>query len=181
MHTISGRLCSITLSVWLGKSHKILHPSFSSTESGTCSYHFSLHSRWNFLHSSQWAFFGTLSCLFLYWFFARLGQGLMMCVTLSIFLLQSLQRGISLVLSMLLFTELVLIACSCAMQRKLSVSLFSSPFLNHSHFLLSLSHSISLTNCPYNAFCFHSFSRFSFSFFLTLTMFFSKFSSAVAA
>ena len=80
MHTISGHLCSITSSVWVGKSAKILHPSFSSIESGTCSYHLSLHCRWNLLPSSQWIFFATLSCLFRYWFFARLGQVLMMCV-----------------------------------------------------------------------------------------------------
>ena len=116
MHTIWDRLCSITVSDWIGKSHKILHPSFSSTESGTCSYHLSLHSRWNFVDSSQW----TLSCLFRYWFFARLGQALMMCVTLSTFSLQSLQCAVSLVLSMLYFTELVLIACSCAGQSWIS-------------------------------------------------------------
>ena len=45
------------------------------------------------------------------------------------------------VLSMLCSTEPVLIAGSCETQRRLSVSLFSSPFLNHSHFFLSLQHS----------------------------------------
>ena len=64
VHTISDRLCSITLSVWIGKSHKILHLSFSSFESET--YHLSLHSSWNFLHSSHWIFFANLSCLFWY-------------------------------------------------------------------------------------------------------------------
>ena len=44
MHTISGRL---TLSVCTGKSHKILHPSFSNTESGAYSCHLSLRFRWN--------------------------------------------------------------------------------------------------------------------------------------
>ena len=136
MHTISGHQCSITLSVWVGKFLKISHSSFSSTELGTCSYHLSLYSWWNFFRSSQWIFFATLSYLFWYWFFAGLGQVLMMCVILSTFLLQSLQRGVSLVLSMLYFTELVLIACSCAVQRRLLFSLFSSLFLNNSHFLL---------------------------------------------
>ena len=84
MHTILDHLCSITLSSWIEKSHKILHHSFSSTELGTCSYHLSLHSRWNFLHISQLIFFATLSQLFQYWFFARLGKALMMCVTLSV-------------------------------------------------------------------------------------------------
>ena len=64
VHKISIQVCSITLSVWIGKFHKILHPSFSSTESGTCSYQLSSHSRWGFLGSSQWIFFATLSCLF---------------------------------------------------------------------------------------------------------------------
>ena len=85
MHTISGCLCSISLSVWIGKSHKILHSSFSSTESGRCSYHLSLHSKRNFLNSSHWNFFATLSCLFRYWFFAILGKALMMCDTFNIF------------------------------------------------------------------------------------------------
>ena len=71
MHTISDCLCSITLSVWIEKSRKILHSSFSSTESETCSYHLLLHSRWNFSHSSQMIFFATLSCLFRYQFFAK--------------------------------------------------------------------------------------------------------------
>ena len=109
------------------------------------------------MHCSHRIFFATLSCLFQYWFFARLGQGLM-CVTLPTFSLQSLQHGVSLVLSVLYFTKLVLIACSCAAQRRLPVSLFNSPFLNHTHFLLSLWHSVSLTNCACSAFSFHSFS-----------------------
>ena len=112
VHKISIQVCSITLSVWIGKFHKILHPSFSSTESGTCSYQLSSHSRWGFLGSSQWIFFATLSCLFptlswWYWFFPKLGQGLMMCVTPSTFLLENLKSGFSLVLSILYSTKLV--------------------------------------------------------------------------
>ena len=103
----------------------------------------------------------------------------MMCVILSKCLLQSLQRGVLLVLSILYLTELVLIACSCAAQRRLTVSLFSSHFLNHYHFLLSLWHSVSPTNFPCNTFFFYYFSRFSFfSFLLTLARYFSKLSSA---
>ena len=80
---------------------------------------------------------------------------------------------------MVYFTKLVLIACSCAAQKRISVSLFSSLFLNHSYLLLSLWHAVSLTNCP--TFCFRSFNRFSFfSFLLTLTMYFSKLISAAA-
>ena len=89
---------------------------------------------------------------------------------------------------MLYFTELVLIPCSRAAQMRLSVSLFRSPFLNHSHSLSttpilnrSLLHSVSFTNCPCSAFNFHSFNQFSFfSFLLTWAMCFSKLSSAAA-
>ena len=95
-----------------------------------------------------------------------------MCVKLSLFSWQSLQCGVSVVLSMLYFTKLVLIACSCAVQRRLSVFIFSFPFLNDSHFLLSLWNSVSLTSCPFNTFCFHSSNQFSFfSFLRTLTMY----------
>ena len=102
----------------------------------------------------------------------------MMCVTVSTFSLQSLQIGVLLVLPILFFTELALTAFFAAVQARLSVSLFSYPFLNHSHFLRSLRHYVYLTNCSYSAFSFHSFSRFSFFFFLlTLTVYFSKLSS----
>ena len=69
------------------------------------------------------------------------------CVAFSKFLLQSLECAASLVLPMLYFTELVLITCLCAAQRRLSVSFSSSPFPKHSHFLLSLWHSVSLRGC----------------------------------
>ena len=84
MHAIPGRLCSITWLVWIGKSHKILHLSSSSTESVICSYHLSLRSKWNFLHSRQWIFFATLSWVFRYWFLATLRKALL-CETLSTF------------------------------------------------------------------------------------------------
>ena len=90
----------------------------------------------------------------------------MICVILSQFWLQNLQRGVLLVLSILYLTELVLIACSCAVQRRLSVSLFSSHFLNHYHFSLLLWHSVSPTNCPSNAFFILPFQLVSFLFFL---------------
>ena len=38
---------------------------------------------WNFLHSRHWIFFTALSNLFRYWFFARLGQALIICMKLS--------------------------------------------------------------------------------------------------
>ena len=55
----------------------------------------------------------------------------MMCVTVSTFSSQSLQSGVLIVLSILYFTELVLTAFSAAVQTRLSVSLFSYPFLNN--------------------------------------------------
>ena len=91
----------------------------SSTELRTCSYLSLLHSRRNFLHTR----FFTLSCLFKSWFFSILRQALIMCVTLSTLPLQSLQSRVSLVMLMSCFTELVLIACSCAAQKD-----FQSPF-----------------------------------------------------
>ena len=140
-----------------------------------------LHSRWNFCHFSQWIFFATLSCIFRYWFFARLGKALIICVTLSIFSLQSLQSGVSLVLLILYFTKLVRIACPCAQQRRLLVSLFSSPFLHHSRFLLSLWHSVSPTDCSCSVFAFPFFNRFSFfSFLFTLRMYFFNVCSTAA-
>ena len=72
---ISGCVCWITLLVWIGKSHKILHPLFSSTKSGTCSCHLSIYSRWNVLHSSQWIFFATWSCFFLVLVLCQIREG----------------------------------------------------------------------------------------------------------
>ena len=40
MHAISDRVCSITLRVWIGKSCKILHHSFTSTKTRAYSYMF---------------------------------------------------------------------------------------------------------------------------------------------
>ena len=106
MHTISGRLCSIT-----GRLDRKIPQDLTS---------FILQ---------QWVrnkflpfvitfyvgifcivadgFLATLSRLFQYCFFGRLGQMLMICVKISTFPLQSLQSGVSMVLSMLYFTELV--------------------------------------------------------------------------
>ena len=56
-----------------------------------------------------------------------------------------------------------LLLCSA---KEISSLPFQLPFLNHSHLLLSLSHSSSLRNCPCSAFCFHSFNCFFFLFFL---------------
>ena len=42
---ISGRLASITWSVCIEKSHRILYTSFSRTACGSCSYHFAFVSR----------------------------------------------------------------------------------------------------------------------------------------
>ena len=66
---------SISSSVWNVKFQIILYVSFSSTGSGWCRNHLSLHSISN-LHRSQCNFFPSLLCLFLYWFPARTEQEL---------------------------------------------------------------------------------------------------------
>ena len=91
--TISGRRCSISLSVWIAKSQSIEHLSFSSTSSGWCENYLSSYSISDFLHRSQDTFFPSLSCLFLYWFPARREHELTTWVTLSTFSLQSLHGG----------------------------------------------------------------------------------------
>ena len=92
--TISAFRCSISLSVWIAKSQSILHLSFSSAASGSCENHLSSH----FLHRTQCTLFPSLSCLFLYWFPARTEHELTIWVTLSIFSLQSLHSGDTLLL-----------------------------------------------------------------------------------
>ena len=92
--TISALRCSISLSVWIAKSQSILHLSFSSAASGSCENHLSSH----FLHRTQCTLFPSLSCLFLYWFPARTEPELTIWVTLSIFSLQSLHSGDTLLL-----------------------------------------------------------------------------------
>ena len=92
----------------------------------------------------------------------------MMCVTHSEFLFRILQRGVSLVLLMLYFSELVLIECPSAVQR-FTFSfhcgiLFLSQIVNVALFVSTLS--------------LYWFSFFTYM--LTLTMYFSKLSSAAA-
>ena len=60
---------STTLSRWTLISHRTVTSSFSTTTSGTCSYHFSVCSSPFFLQRSQWTFFTTLSCHLFYSFY----------------------------------------------------------------------------------------------------------------
>ena len=151
MHTISGRLCSIT-----GRLDRKIPQDFASFILQQWVRNkflpFAITFYVGIFCIAAHGFLATLSRLFQYCFFGRLGQMLMVCVKISTFPLQSLQSAVSMVLSVLYFTELVLIAS----QRRLPVFLFSSPFLDHSHFLLSLWHYIYVTNCPWSAFPFHS-------------------------
>ena len=64
--TISGRLARIVRSVWIEKSHNMVTALFSVTGSGLCSYHFSSVSIPYCLHTFQWIYCPTRSCLFLY-------------------------------------------------------------------------------------------------------------------
>ena len=103
------------------------------------------------------------------------------CDTFNIFVANPETWNVTGLLNAISFTELVLIVCSGAAQRRLATYFFIFPFLNHSHLLLSLWHSVSLTNSLCSAFCFHSFNRFPFfSFLLTLAMYLSRLISAAA-
>ena len=85
MHTILGRLCSITLSVWIGKTHKILHPSFSSTESWNMFISFVITFQVGLFAWQLVDLFATLSDLFRYLVFAGAND---VCDTFNIFVLK---------------------------------------------------------------------------------------------
>ena len=81
---ISGRLCLRVLSVYIGKTHKILQSSDSKTFSGLCLYHFSVLLNPHFSHSFQWSILATLSCLIcLYSFCDSFEHSETICATLS--------------------------------------------------------------------------------------------------
>ena len=77
----SGLLASIWWSVCTSKSHNNWLFSFSSTDSGLCSYHLSAWLNSSCLHNSQWIVVPTKSCLFLYSFCASFVHSQMMCIT----------------------------------------------------------------------------------------------------
>ena len=78
-----------------------------------------------------------------------------MWVILSVFSLQSLHSGVSLVLLIEYLMALTCRACSWAAHKVLSVSRLSFPRFSHSHLFLSLVFSFSLKNWLWRAFSFH--------------------------
>ena len=79
----SGLLCSVTLSVWMWKSQRILKDSFSVQGKVLCSYHFSDTLKPLFLEISQYKFFLIQSCSRLYSFWRSLGHSKIIWVIVS--------------------------------------------------------------------------------------------------
>ena len=119
----SGLLARIRWSVCLLKSHRSLCVSFSRTGAGLCIYHLLVWSNLNFLHISQWITLPTQSCLALYSFCSNLLHSLIMWLIVSSLSLHSLHLLFCCVLSILALIWLVLMALSCAVITKYSVSL----------------------------------------------------------
>ena len=126
----SGLLAGIRWSVCMLKSHRSLCESFSRTGAGLCIYHLFVWSNWNFLHISQWINLPTQSCLDLYSFCANLLHSLIMWLIFSSLSPHSLHLLFCCVLSILALIWLVLMALSCAVIRRDSVSLLRFPFLS---------------------------------------------------
>lgn len=122
-----------------------------------------------------------LSCRLLYSFWANFLHSHTVCPTFLPYSPYILQSGDLVVLSILYLKELVLNACFWAAHINASVSTFWCDFLNHSQaFALFVVSGISLINCPYILFSFHSL-RFPFlSFLLNLTLSF-VFSVSIAS
>ena len=126
----SGLLAVIRWSVCISKSHRSLCKSFSRTGAGLCIYHLFVWSNWNFLHISQWITWPTQSYLALYSFCANLLHSLIMWLIVSFLLPHSQHLLFCCVLSILAFIWLVLMALSCAANRRDSLSLLRFPFLS---------------------------------------------------
>ena len=155
--TTSGRLCSITWSVWMLKSQRIFAWSVSSTFSGTWSYHFGTTSIARTWHRTsytnpKWITLANLSCLPLYSVWACTLHSLTMWNTVSSAALHILHIGETCDLSILAFITFVRRDWSCAAVIKPSVSFFSSPLLNHSQVLLLATSSVHLRNRPWSGF-----------------------------
>ena len=78
---------SIILSVCMLNSHCNLAFSLYAIDSTMCLDHLPLHAKWYYPHKRQWTFLLSLSQLFWYWFFAKLGHTLIICVPFSVFFL----------------------------------------------------------------------------------------------
>ena len=126
MYVLAGTRWSVCMS----KSHRRLCMSFSKTGAGLCIYHLLVWSNLNFLHISRWITLPTQSCLVLYSLCANLLHSLIMRLIISSLSQHSLHLLFCWVLSIFALIWLVLMALSCAVIRRDSVSLLRLPFLS---------------------------------------------------
>ena len=126
----SGLPAGIRWSVCMLTSHRSLCVSFSRTGAGLCIYHLFVWSNWNFLHISQWITLPTQSCLALYSFYANLLHSLIMWLIVSSMSPHSQHLLFCCVLYILALIWLLLMALSCAVIGRDSVSLLRFPFLS---------------------------------------------------
>ena len=132
----SGLLSNISWTVYIVKSHSILHSSFSLTISSLCSCYIFFTSLPFFLRISQLIFVLNQSSRLLHSFWANLLHLVNTWFThLSMFLL------------------LALITCSCAAIIKAPVFLFKHPFLSHPYQSSLILPVVCLINCPGSCFC----------------------------
>lgn len=81
-------IVSIILSVCMLKSHCNLAFSLYAIDSTVYAIdHLPLHGKWYYPHKRQWTFLLSLSQLFWYWLFSKLGHTLLICVSFSVFFL----------------------------------------------------------------------------------------------
>ena len=111
--TKSGLLCSDRWSVKIMTYHKIVHCSFFTTVSDSCSYHFSFTATPFILYTFQWIFFFIQSCCRFYSHWACFVHSL---TTSFNFINLSTQPtdAIFWVVSIFSLTAFFFIACSCA-------------------------------------------------------------------
>ena len=145
LFVLQGCLNSKTSSLGIGKSLNMLHSCCFMTDSGLCEYHVSLYGSEYFLPS--------FSYRFRYWVIARFERTLVMWVITHYFCSKQRRYKImSQILSVLWATNFFLKTSSCASQANLSVCFFRSPLYKHSHHLVFLYPSVSLTNWPWSTF-----------------------------
>ena len=100
----------------------------------------------------QWIHLLTKSCLFLYSFWASLGNSLTIWLTVSSALLHTQHFVYSCDVSIFPLIILVWMACSCPEHIKLFVLCFRVPFCNHCHLSWFLTFLVCRTTWPYNIF-----------------------------
>ena len=131
--TMSGLLCSIVWSVWIGKSHSTSHSSDSYTGFGSWSCQFREQSKPNFWRSLELTHLPTWSSLQpLYSFWANLSHSVTMCLMVSSCSRHILHNGDISSPSILFIILLVHNAWSWAAVMRPSVSFFKTPFPSQS-------------------------------------------------